>query len=326
MLVRIVKDWPYPETFFGQTPKGDGMWDEIKFTEEPVSECDYLIVLQRPPYTIDVSCGEGNAWIITQEPPVAYFRFLTRSFKYFDRVYTAFREIQHPFLKNLHPVLPWHVLRSYTELNSLTINDLAGKSEDLVWITSSKAGFPGQKARMEFRQYLKTSKFEFKLFGRGFTPIHDKFDALFPAKYCLSIENFSTTDYWTEKVADGFLSWCLPFYWGAENLEAYFPSESFIRIDIHRPAEALAIIRKAITNREWDKRLASIEKARNLVLNEYQFFPFIATMIRQKEKEKKTCKKKMYHIPAVVYPWSYSVINRIKYYWRRTINIVLPAS
>lgn len=321
MLVRIVKDWPYPESFFGQTPKGDGVWDGIMFTEEKVSECDYLIVLQRPPYTIDVVCGEGNAWIITQEPPVDYFRFFTKSFKYFDRVYTPYQITDHAFAKSLQPVLPWHLLRSYSELISITSSDLKNKSNQLVWITSNKTGFPGQNARMKFRHHLVTSGFKFNLYGRGFTPIRDKFDALFPVKYCLSIENFSTKDYWTEKIADGFLSWCLPFYWGAENLEEYFPADSFIRIDIHQPAKALSIIKKSILDNEWEKRLPAIERARMLVLNHYQFFPYVAKMIREDATLRTEIRKKHYHIPKVPYPWSYSLINTIKYYSRRVKGI-----
>lgn len=90
MIVRIVKDWDYPESFFNQTPEGNGVWEDVTFTEEQVADCDYLIVLQRPPYDINVKCREGNAWLITQEPPVDYFRFFTKSFRYFDRVYSYY--------------------------------------------------------------------------------------------------------------------------------------------------------------------------------------------------------------------------------------------
>jgi hypothetical protein len=295
------------------------VWDDVKFTEEPIEECDYLIVLQRPPYDIKVKCPEGNAWLITQEPPVEYFRFFARSFKYFDRVYSYYKE-NHPKIKSLQPVLPWHLLKSYKELSSITKERLSEKKDEVAWITSSKSGFPGQTARMEFREYLQSQNFKFHLFGRGFTPIHDKFDGLFPCKYALAIENYSTENYWTEKLADSLLSWCLPFYWGATNLEDYFSPDCFIRIDISRPAEALNIIRQAIENQEWEKRLAAIEKARNQILNEYQFFPYVARMIKQDNAPgNKTLKQ--YLIPANPYPWHYKVVNQIKYYFRRIFNI-----
>ncbi|MEJ7645116.1 MAG: glycosyltransferase family 10 [Chryseolinea sp.] len=322
MLVRIVKDWPYPKSFFGQTPNGDGVWGEVTFTEDEISACDYLLVLQRPPYRIKVQCRKGNAWLITQEPPTNYFRFLTRSFKYFDRVYTNFRGIRHPHLTGLQPVLPWHVLKGYGELTNLTGDKLGGKKDELVWITSNKNDFPGQRSRMRFMKFLEESQFSFNLYGRGFTAINDKFDGLFPCKYALAIENFSDKHYWTEKLADCFLSWCLPFYWGAPNLEEYFPAESFIRIEIDQPEQALMIIKRAIEGKEWERRLPAIEKARNLILNEYQFFPYVSKMIVDNSFETLDKQKVQYDIPANPYPLSYIIGNQLKYYWSRIIAIL----
>lgn len=321
MLVRIVKDWPYPESFFSQTPNQDGVWDGIKFTEELVPECDYLIVLQRPPYTINVTCPEGNAWLITQEPPVDYFRFFKKSFKYFDRVYSYYNDVDHPCLTSMQPVLPWHLLRSYRFLGALNIGDLKNKRDELAWITSNKSGFPGQKARMIFRNHLEESSILFRLYGRGFTPIQDKFDGLFPCKYALAIENYSVENYWTEKIADSFLSWCLPFYWGAGNLEAYFPPESFIRIDIRKPRQALKTIQEAMANNEWEKRLDAIAKARDRILNEYQFFPYVAAMIKEDSIRTPGRKKKQYRIPVNPYPRHYKIINQLKYYFKRLADI-----
>jgi hypothetical protein len=321
MLVRIVKDWNYPESFFGQTPESDGKWGDIQFTEERVEKCDYLIVLQRPPYEVKVNCPVGNAWIISQEPPVEYFRFYTRSFNYFDRVYSYFK-VDHPNIQSLQPVLPWHVLKSYRELCSLTKDHLNDKKDELVWITSNKSGFPGQTVRMILKDYLLANGLKFKLYGRGFTHIQDKFDGLFPCKYALAIENYSTEHYWTEKLADCFLSWCLPFYWGATNIEDYFSPECFIRIDINDPPAAMKTILHAIENKEWEKRRDAIAVARNKILNEYQFFPFVSNMIHDHRKTHPGSGRKEYRIPENPYPWQYTMMNSIKYYTRRVLAFV----
>lgn len=326
MLVRIVKDWQYPDGFFSQTPGGKRKWGDIEFTEDTVEFCDYLIVLQRPPYNIKVSCPEGNAWLIIQEPPVEYFKFYTKAFKYFDKIFTYYKNVNHPSVQSLQPVLPWHVLKSYDELSALSRENLVNKKDELVWITSNKNGFPGQKARMNFRDYLIKTNFNFHFYGRGFVPIHDKFDGLFPNKYALAIENYSIDHYWTEKIADSFLSWCLPFYWGANNLEDYFPSESFIRIDVNKPEEAVQIINKSMNDHEWEKRLNAIEKARNLVLNEYQFFPYIAKMIKEDSRKNIRRPNKKYLIPANPYPISHKIVNQLKYYSRRTFGFLNRAS
>jgi Glycosyltransferase family 10 (fucosyltransferase) C-term len=321
MLIRIVKDWQYPANFFKQTPAARGVWDDITFTEEKVGECDYLIVLQRPPYDIKVNCPSGNTWLITQEPPVDYFQFYSRSFAFFDKVFSYYKHTAHDNLGSLQPVLPWHVFKSYDELISITTDHLVDKRDELTWITSNKSSFPGHKARMLFKDYLLESKFHFHLYGSGFNPIHDKFDGLFPFKYALAIENYCTDHYWTEKIADSFLSWCLPFYWGANNLEDYFPSDSFIRIDINEPGKALKQIQDAIQNKEWEKRLDSIKEARRRVLNEYQFFPYISKLV--KEDAAKGFKKanKDYFIPCNPYPRSYKIRNQFMYYKRRVLSL-----
>ncbi len=318
MLVRIVKDWKYPESFFSQTPHGSKRWGDVEFTEDKVRTCDYLIVLQRPPYTIKVNCPKGNAWLITQEPPIDYFRFYTKAFKYFDRVFTYYEKTGHPRVQALHPVLPWHVLMSYDELASIQKANLGSKKDELVWITSNKNNLPGQKARMNFKDYLLAKGFDFKLYGAGFRPIVNKFDGLFPCKYALAIENYSVEHYWTEKLADSFLSWSLPFYWGASNLEDYFPSRSFIRIDVHKPEEALKIIQQSIENKEWEKRIDAIEESRNLILNKYQFFPYVAEMVQADAVSGKPIEMRRYVIPENPFPNRYT--KHIKYYYYRLLG------
>lgn len=322
MVVRVVRDWPYPANFFRQLPNTSSVWEEVVFTEEKVDQCDYLIVLQRPPYNIKVKCPEGNAWLITQEPPVDYFRFFQKAFPHFDRIFTYYKNLSHPNYQTLQPVLPWHVHKSYDELSSITREDLEDKKDELTWITSSKNSWPGHKARMLLKDTLVKSKLQFHLMGNGFHFIEDKFDGLFPYKYALAIENYSCQDYWTEKLADCFLSWCLPFYWGAPNITAYFPLESMIRLDPNHPAEAVEIIRKAMVNKEWEKRLDAIAEARNLILDKYQFFPYIANMVKKDQGYRCNKPLKEYVIPANSYPYHYKIKNQLKYYHKRVLDYI----
>lgn len=315
MLVRIVKSWNYPSDIFRQIPGYSTEWDGVMFTEEPVEECDVLIVLQNPNERIQVTCKTGGRWLISQEPPVKSYRFCKKAYRHFDRVYTYYNHKRHPFVETLQPMLPWHVDKSYDELVQIEQTDLEEKKDQLTWITSNKNLFQGHKKRMEFKNFLLGSDLNFKLLGKGFTPIQDKFDGLFPVKYALAIENYQQKDYWTEKLADCFLSWCLPFYWGAENIADYFPADSFIKIDITDFGSALATIEKAMRNSEWEKRLRAIEEARNLVLNHYQFFPYVSEMIK---KEKFSgCEKKEIIIPANNQPKYYNIAEQTKYYINR---------
>lgn len=317
MLVRIVKNYILngDSDFFQQTPNYSGQWGNIQFTEEAVDCCDYLIVLQKPFNDIQVKCKEGNTWLINQEPPTSRNSYFTRSFKYFDKVFSYYN-YPHQCLQSIQPVLPWFVRKSYDELSAITKSDLTHKRDDLVWITSNTKILPGHKKRMRFKSFID-DEIDYNLYGNGFNPIKDKFEGLFPFKYSLAIENHSCKDYWTEKISDSFLSWCLPFYWGASNIEAYFPEKSFIRIDIDRPKETIKVLKEAILKDEWSSRLDAIEEARNLILNEYQFFPFISKMVSEDAEHNKNKRVKEYFIPANPFPKYIKVYDQLNYYKNR---------
>ena len=147
---------------------------------------------------------------------------------------------------------------------------------------------------MQFKDYLIRNSFDFDLYGRGFNPIDDKFDALYPYKYSIAMESFSCGDYWTEKIADCYLSWTIPIYWGAWNISKYFPRESMICIDPSQPEKSLKKIRAAIDNDFWGKNLSFLKEARELVLFKYQFFPWIVDEISNTTL---SSKKRRYFIP-----------------------------
>ena len=111
-----------------------------------------------------------------------------------------------------------------------------------------------------------SGKVEFDLFGRGFTPLADKWDGLAPYRYSIAVENYRGPDYWTEKIADCFLSWTMPIYYGCTNITDYFPPEAMVLIDIDDIEEAVDKIREAIAQDLWRKNLDAIEYARKLVL------------------------------------------------------------
>jgi len=159
--------------------------------------------------------------------------------------------------------------------------DIPAKSKAISWIVGNAMNIPGHVKRHAFLQFIKNNaSVDIDLFGRAVRVIEDKWDGLAPYKYSLAIENSQSPDYWTEKLADCFLSWTIPFYFGCPNLGKYFPEKSFIRIDIDKPQIALDRIKSAIKNNEWEKRLAALKAARDQVLNQYQLFPHLAKRIQ----------------------------------------------
>ncbi|MEL6845619.1 MAG: glycosyltransferase family 10, partial [Bacteroidota bacterium] len=127
---------------------------------------------------------------------------------------------------------------------------------------------------------MEKADFPFELYGRGFRQIDDKFDAIYPFKYSLAIENYACPDYWTEKIADCLLSWTMPVYYGCTNILDYFPKEAMLLIDPAKPAAAMEQIQAAIDEDRWGKSLDAIAEARDLILNKYQLYPNLAAKIK----------------------------------------------
>jgi len=131
--------------------------------------------------------------------------------------------------------------------------------------------------RYGFYQFLKEKGWsDLNICGRGIRQIKDKWDVLDRCRYAIAVENHCGDNYWTEKIADCWLSETLPFYYGCPNLENFFPADSFVRIDLDDFDSAASVIRRVVDSGEYEKRLPAIREARKLVLNQFQFFPFMA--------------------------------------------------
>jgi hypothetical protein len=170
----------------------------------------------------------------------------------------------------------------------------------------------GHQLRLNLIDFLKKEAFDFDLFGKGIRPIEDKFDALYPYKYSIVIENSIYPHYWTEKIADCFLSWTMPIYYGASNIFDYFPEKSLIWINPKKPKDALQTIKNAIDEKLWNKNIDAIAEARQLVLNKYQFFPFMCGEIRAHANQKIENKKEVF-IPYNPAPWDVKKDSKVTY-------------
>lgn len=282
--VLVISAWDFPDILF-QTPNHSGIWDDFQYYISYFGNdidltilYDYLIVLYCLPGKICVEIPKGNTCFITQEPPYQDFILLRKLFKYFDNVITQFPIDGENVIHSI-PVVPWWIGKSY---DFLTKNNKILKTEELSWITSNKKFFPGHRERLVFKDKLDNSDIKYDLFGKGYKSIESKWTGLAPYKYSLAIENGSFKHYWTEKIMDCFLSDTMPIYYGCPNITDYFPVESLIMIDINKPKEALEKIKLTINSNIWEKSRDAIAYSKQLVLNKYQFFPFISTFIKER--------------------------------------------
>ncbi len=276
--VYITKNWDWPD-LMRQTPGERGIWEDIRFTLQPVEVCDYVIVLNGPAQPLTVRCPRQHVWSIMQEPPTQQHRAAHRGVACSARVYTQDVHLRGPRYVHSQPALPWHVERNYDYLIQCGVPE---KERRLSWITSTKNTKPGHRARLRFLEQIR-GRVRFDLFGRGFRPIEDKWDALAPYRYSIVVENFQSPYYWSEKIADCFLAWTMPIYFGCSRIEEYFPAQAMIRIDLRDVEGAIQQINEAIASDAWRRKLDAIAEARRLALTRHQLFPLVAREIRASE-------------------------------------------
>ena len=97
------------------------------------------------------------------------------------------------------------------------------------------------------------------LFGRNLKFVEHKAEGTDGYRYQIAIENHVAPP--LDRKTIGCLSGVLPpFYFGCPNVSEYFPPESFIELDINDVEVSVDIIRQAIANNEYEKRLMLLWK------------------------------------------------------------------
>lgn len=249
---------------------------DIRFTVED-EPADVVVVLNYLKYDTVIHVRRGYVWNWHNEPIVR------KPFaKGFDRVFTH-EQSDDPRGETAPPILDWWIGKTWDELVRL---DPPKKTRNLSVIASNKSLIPGHRMRTEFVDLIELSLPTVDVFGEGRAQrLEDKWDGLAPYKYSVAIENTSTPDYWTEKVSDCFLSFTVPVYFGAENLESYFPKDSFIWLPLENPKDAIDTLRSVLKEDSWRKRLPALREARRLVLEEYSLFGQLSRRIRSEKTE-----------------------------------------
>lgn len=276
--VGIVKDWDWPD-IYRQTPNGDGIWEGIQFELQQAAQYDLVVVLNNrleQPHTVKVK--GRNLWALMQEPYAkGVTDWMAEKHEAFDKVFSNFRpNLSEKYIAS-QPAIPWHVNYTYSELDALAV---PSKDRPLSWIVGNVKDLPGHMRRWKFLKALKAqTDIDVDLYGKAVRYIEHKNEGLLRYRYSLAIENTCTNDYWTEKIADCFLTWTVPIYFGCPNLEQYFPAKSFIRINIEDPLEAIKEIQNILEKDDWSSRLQAVAEARQLILKRYQLFPYLYQLI-----------------------------------------------
>jgi len=264
-----------------QSPDGN-RWNNIELTCD-INECDYIIVLD----------GAGN---IHKND----FKTFVKKDKIFlqrepEQVQGTLRINRSKFVKYVDydttcPYVDWWLDYDYNYLTNLKYEDVKKTKSNPICLISSKVSTDGQRKRLEFLRKVE-KQIEIDFYGRpdlsmifknykGSPEYHntstrDK-SRILEYDISISLENGSRNNFFT-RLWEDLLCWTLPVYWGCPNLQEHLPEHSYRYIDIEKQytrEELLYLVRKPDP-----KELKALAEARNLILNKYNFFPYMESIL-----------------------------------------------
>lgn len=287
------------KTYNSLTPKLDFKWKNIKIVDK-IEDAEWYIFLGQK-IKINIDTLDKNKMIIIQREPYQSFN------NYGILNYYNYKNYIHLFS------VSWHIGRNYNQLINLNIKNSRTKLcsaivSKLIFQKPIEA-YKIYSLRVNFIKILsEISDFDIDIYGYnwkkedlgekykgtlgGFNigtvshinnliPNTTKFDGLYDYKYSIAIENCKKNNYITEKFTDCILCGTIPIYYGADNVDEYFPKDCYYKIDIESP-KCLVELKKILNKPITQKNIIALNEARHLILNKYNMINKIYETINQK--------------------------------------------
>jgi hypothetical protein len=279
------------ELLLRQLSKKDPAFAGIQFVvNQPVNRCDWWVVCHSSglPCQEEVMCDPAHTLFISMEPPDWG---CPRSFyNQFSHLISCDRSARHRNQSYRNGLTWWVGLKVKFEnghqispvcsfdYDSLLALEPQKKKNRISVITSTGKHFSGHKKRLKFLERLSANEISkhIDFFGGYQNPVEDKMDALRGYRYHLALENSVEPDYWTEKLADPLLAWCLPVYYGCPNIESYLPRGSLVSINIQNFDLTVRALWELLESDLYERSIGQIKAAREMVLNQYNIFQLIS--------------------------------------------------
>jgi hypothetical protein len=250
--------------------EGEEEWKGTKFSINPkAGKFDAIVVVQSTRClnrTYSLFCPPTRTLLVLKEPPdilflpEAYTRQFYCTLGQDQRVRSKTRVFSH---SGHH----WFVEAKINDERLMN----HPKAKLISAIVSNKTDTIGHRTRFFLMQKLK-EHFGDQLdwFGRGVNELTSKkIDGLLNYKYHIVLENGFWNDYWTEKLADAYVSNCFPFYCGAPNIQKYFEPDELRLIDINNVAASIQVIEEAINQDLYENSQLAIANARKKIFTTY---------------------------------------------------------
>ena len=321
------------ENISRQLNRNTRIWNTcIFYINEHIEECDWWIICHPSSLKIieSTKCARENIVFISMENKENLEVITNHFLNQFGKLITTDREVQHKckVYKTGHTWwVGWQVeiinkqhkiSKEYRfDLDDLVKMPPMSKNKFISVIISNKNTMTGHQKRNEFIQkLLLTEVGQFiDCYGDGYIKVIDKWEALKDYRYHICIENDELNDYWTEKLADPFLAYSVPIYFGCPNINEYFDAESIIQIDLNNVKDAVSKIKNLLKIDEYEKRLPLVINSRKKVLYEYNIFQLIEDVCNHKLKkyEKATIYPNWYfkRDKLFILKMTYSMVTRL---------------
>jgi len=277
-----------------QSEGNKAKWGACAFVFNPLEKnYDWLVIIDDIPKIIPnkvepLTCSKENTILVTTEPSsiTRYGRAFSKQFNYLITNQDE-KVLPHKNAIRSQTGMRWYYGKDYDSIVSTT--DLH-KTKKISTICSDKQqGHTLHKLRYEFTKIMEARIPELKRFGRGFKWIETKAEALDEYEFHVAIENHFAPNVWTEKLADAFLGFTVPIYYGCPNVYDYFPEDSLIQIDLYDVEGSIAKIKEIIaTEGEYERRLDAVKEARRRVIEEYNLLAMINTIVEKSDTEKQS--------------------------------------
>lgn len=278
--------------FKKQSLHNEGKWGSCSFTFNPLEKnYDWLVIIDEIPRITpngveQLSCPKENTILVTTEPSTItrYGKGFVKQFHYLITNQDE-KALPHPNAIRSQTGNVWFYGKDYDEIVSVTHPT---KTKKISTVCSNKQqGHTIHKLRYEFTKIMEERIPEMERFGRGFKWIETKAEAIDDYEFHVAIENHYAPHVWTEKLADTFLGYAVPIYYGCPNIYDYFPEESLILIDIYDIEGSIEKIKKIIsTPGEYERRLPAVKEARRRVLEEYNLLAMINHIIENASEDR----------------------------------------
>ena len=254
-------------------PNRDFKFDNYEITSDN-ENIDFYIIINKPKH--DDVYIPNKTLVFTMEPDALDSPYGTHTWKEWYKPSKKKFLYVHDLEHNLN-LVQWKLQTDY----SIISNDIENKEMNkIASILSWKTFFDGHKKRVEFIDCLSSYGL-IDVFGRsnhhhlssykGKLKNDDPASVMLRYKYYFMNENNSQKNYITEKLWEPILCECLVFYWGCPNVGDYINPEAIVILDIDNIKESIQIVKKAIKENWWLKKLPLIRQEKQKILNEYSF-------------------------------------------------------